>query len=131
MPAAVSVSPTASSTLMLDYLYCTADCPVSYLVSASDVLSNVSVLHDPMTTDSLVQDVVSFDSIYCDQSFAAVDNTFTLKFSEQVLVNRIRVSGLQLSAFVSNFSLLIQENSTGSHNQFDKVTQCNMIGAGR
>ena len=117
-------------TLMLDYLYCTTDCPVSYLVSASDVLSNVSVLH-ALNTESLVQDVVSFDSIYCDQYFAAVDNIFTLKFSEQVLVNRIRVSGLQSSAFVSNFSLLIQENSTGSHNQFDKVTKCNMIGAGR
>ena len=92
-------------TLMLDYLYCTADCPVSYLMSASDVLSNVSVLHDPMITESLVQDVTSFDTIYCDLSFAASD-IFTLKFSEKVLVDRI--SRLQLSAFTDK---IVSKNS--------------------
>ena len=74
-----------------------------YLVSASDVL-NVGVSHKRhQSSASLEQDVVSFNSIW------------------RVLINRIRVNGKQ-SAFVSNFTLLIQENSADTHNQFDRVS---------
>ena len=102
---------------------CTADCPISYLVSASDVLSNVGVSHHvsgSQSSASLEQDVVSFNSIWCDQP-PAVGNNVMLNFSERVLINRIRVNGKQ-SAFVSNFTLLIQENSADTHNQFDRVS---------
>ena len=83
----------------------------------------MSVLHDP-NTESLVQDVVSFNTIYCDQSFAAVDNIFTLKFSEQVLVNRIRVSGLQLSAFADK---IVSKNSKICFLQFLVNTSDNVV----
>ena len=94
-----------------------AGCPISYLVSASDVLSNVQVLSN--SPISFVQDVVSFRTVWCTTQLP-VGNYFTLTFSEQVVINRIRVSGFQ-SAYISDFSLLVQENATSTLNPFNQV----------
>ena len=97
-----------------------AGCPISYLISTADVLSSLQFVNgNPV---SFVQDVVNFGTSFWARAPAG-GNYFALTFSEQVLIDRIRVRGLQFY-YVEDFSLLIQENATSTLNQFDRVRQC-------
>lgn len=105
------------------YVFTPSDCPVTYLVSAPDVLSQVKVGRPSYNYKSNNQDFVSFDVAWCSLP-PAQGNYINLTFTEPAVITSFRVNGYK-SAYVSTFSLRFQKNSTNTLQLYKQVsTHC-------
>lgn len=95
-------------------------CPVTYPVSASDVMSRVDVATSS-TFSSVPRDFVSLVTTWCSDS-PVENNHFNLTFSEPILIKSVIITGGSgAPLFVSEFSLLFQENATDTFRLYKQV----------